>query len=457
MKVAIIGAGPAGLSAARELIKANNPVVIFDANPRSGGQYWRHGVRDQFPDQNFASLVEERCIDWKFGSSIWQVEKLNPGFRIHYVMNQKSHSLDVEKILIASGASERVLPFKNWTAPGVFTAGAAQAMAKEHQLLLGKTIVIAGSGVFALPVAKSLLALADDVGREITIGIVEARSFIRWWRNIPGFLLNPRKALEALEYLNLIRKKRIKRYMKSVVTEAVIKSGEISAVRVARLNRSLEIRKNIFEIECDFLATSFGFVPDMTIASIMGIERIFQKGDAVIRIDKNQRTSLVDVWAAGEVTGIGGHDLAVTEGALAALDILRSNQTFTTALLRWRRFRQRFFSIMLSRIYPIDSKWITWQESSVVICRCEEVSLEEIKKSVTHLGADSARSAKLFTRAGMGLCQGRMCQRNVQDIADHCAKFSTDNSRSNGKHSRDPNRETIRPIGGVVTLGELLD
>ena len=158
-----------------------------------------------------------------------------------------------------------------------------------------------------------------------------------------------------------------------------------------------------------------------------------------------------------EVTGIGGHELAITEGALAALDILQRKQILLAALLKWRRYRQRVFATGLARIYPINPNWITWQDDSVIICRCEEVSLKEISDSVTNLGADSARSAKLFTRAGMGLCQGRICQKNVQDITDRCAKFASGNSSFSGNISRDANRETIRPIGGVVTLGELSD
>ena len=457
VKIGIIGAGPAGLAAAKELVKSNSQVVIFDSNQRSGGQYWRHGVRENFPDKRFANLINEKNIDWKFGSSIWQVENLNPGFRIHYVVNHQSYALDVEKILIATGASERVLPFKNWTTPGVLTAGAAQSMAKEHKLLLGKSILIAGSGVFALPVAKSLMDLAEELGEKVTIGIIEARSFIRWWRNIPGLILNPEKAIEALGYLQFLKKNQIKRYSKRVVTEVIQKSGEINAVRVAKVNNSMQLCAKDLEIPCDFLATSFGFIPDMTIASIMGINRVFRTGDAVIDVDKNQRTSLVGVWAAGEVTGIGGHELAITEGALAALDILQRKQILLAALLKWRRYRQRVFATGLARIYPINPNWITWQDDSVIICRCEEVSLKEISDSVTNLGADSARSAKLFTRAGMGLCQGRICQKNVQDITDRCAKFASGNSSFSGNISRDANRETIRPIGGVVTLGELSD
>jgi hypothetical protein len=189
----------------------------------------------------------------------------------------------------------------------------------------------------------------------------------------------------------------------------------------------------------------------------MGVHRVFRNSDAVVDVDENQRTSVIDVWAAGEVTGIGGHELSITEGRIAALNIVGVRSGVKLALTRWKRLRQRIFAGGLSRIFPIDSNWITWQEDSVVVCRCEEVTLKEIVDSVNHLGADSARSAKLFTRAGMGLCQGRFCQRNVQDVTERCTKFSGVDGLEERTSVKDANRETVRPIGGVVTLGELSD
>jgi len=457
VKIGIIGAGPAGLAAARELVQANCEIVIFDSNAQSGGQYWRHQKNTEFPEKKFSDISRDSRIQWHFHASVWQIENLDPGFRIHYSGEGSSSSIEVEKILIATGASERTLPFKNWTSPGVMTAGAAQTMAKEHRLLPGSSILIAGSGVFAMPVAKSLITLAGDNGITIELGIIEARSLIRWWRNIPGFILNPGKVIEALGYLAFAKRNRIKRISRSVVTEAVVKDGQLSGVRVARLNREMKIVGDSYLMPCDALATSFGFTPDMTIPSIMGVHRVFRNSDAVVDVDDNQRTSVIDVWAAGEVTGIGGHELSITEGRIAALNIAGVRSGVKLALTRWKRLRQRIFADGLSRIYPIDSKWITWQEDSVVVCRCEEVTLKEIVDSVNHLGADSARSAKLFTRAGMGLCQGRFCQRNVQDITERCTKFSGVDGLEERTSVKDANRETVRPIGGVVTLGELSD
>lgn len=55
------------------------------------------------------------------------------------------------------------------------------------------------------------------------------------------------------------------------------------------------------------------------------------------------------------------------------------------------------------------------QEKEVIICRCEEVTQGEILTCI-HDGAKSLREIKLTTRAGMGLCQGRTCNRLVIGI-----------------------------------------
>lgn len=450
--VAIIGAGPAGLSALRQLANSKRAirVEVIDSNPRYGGQYWRHREGDPFPESDLDPTSHSSTdirINWHLSTSVWQIESVAGSFRIHTASSsgEKSSTVEVEKIIIATGATERTLPFKNWTAPGVMSAGALQSLAKEYQVIPGKEIVIAGSGVFALPVAKTVKEVSKKLGAGVNVTVIEAQSIFRWWRNSFAFLLNPSKILEAVGYLFFMKRHGVKRLSKRIVREVKVESGEIVGVIAVKVKSDLSSDTTGEMLAADLVATSFGFVPDMTLASILGLERKNHNDDAVVVVDSNQRTSLKDVWAAGEITGIGGHELAISEGAIAALDIVqKGSQSW-----KWRRFRQQLFARGLARIYPISSGWIESLDESTIICRCEEVSVGEIKQSASELGADSARTAKLFTRAGMGLCQGRICQRNVKEIIDFV--------RSDSKNVSDANRETVRPIGGVVTLGGLSD
>jgi NADPH-dependent 2,4-dienoyl-CoA reductase/sulfur reductase-like enzyme len=454
-RIVIIGAGPAGLAALRQLQNSSQAlhIEIIDSNSRIGGQYWRHQEGSEFPaikfDPKSYSFTANRKNEvlWHLSSSVWQIEKNGQIFRLHIASNvgDKAATIEVEKIIIATGASERTLPFKNWTTPGVMSAGALQSLAKEYRVIPGKKIVIAGSGVFAMPVAKTIKEVASKCGIEVEVTIIEAQSILRWWRNSLAFLLNPSKIVEALGFLIFMKRHSVKRLSKRMVKEVKSENGKIVGVHLTKVGSDLRSKEDAGFISADLVATSFGFTPDMTLASILGLERKFQDGDAVVAVDSNQRTSIDGVWAAGEITGIGGHELAITEGLIAARNLLNKQ----SRLLKWRRLRERFFARGLRTIYPISKGWIESLDDAEVVCRCEEVCAGEIKESAKELGADSARSAKLFTRAGMGLCQGRICQRNVAEIIDFVRRDARDTS--------DANRETVRPIGGVVTLGGLSD
>ena len=99
------------------------------------------------------------------------------------------------------------------------------------------------------------------------------------------------------------------------------------------------------------------------------------------------------------------------------------------------------------RTYPVGPNWQSWLKPETTICRCEEVTLEIIEKSVLDLGATDSRTVKLFTRCGMGMCQGRICGRSVNDVV----------ARISGKPASDADRvsSAARPIASPILLGEL--
>ena len=53
-----------------------------------------------------------------------------------------------------------------------------------------------------------------------------------------------------------------------------------------------------------------------------------------------------------------------------------------------------------------------------MVCRCEEVTVRELRRATAERGADGLRALRLTSRAGLGLCQGRVCLRNVIDLAE---------------------------------------
>ena len=84
--------------------------------------------------------------------------------------------------------------------------------------------------------------------------------------------------------------------------------------------------------------------------------------------------------------------------------------------LRMKYLVAKSFANTLKKIYPIRNGWMNWLDANTIICRCEEVSLAKLQYSVSELGASDSCTAKLLTRCGMGLCQGRICSRAVVDL-----------------------------------------
>lgn len=430
----IIGAGPAGLSAAAIFARNEKRVLLIDQYQIPGGQYWRHKYGEKFPSEKFEFLIRSPFVEWHLQTTVWQIEQKDQSMVIHLRTAAGTTTIRAGKLLVATGAIERSIPIPGWTLPGVITAGGLQSLIKGHSTSPGNSIVLGGSGPFLFPVVESLL----DMKNPPTIkGVFEYRSNFRWWRNTLGLILNPEKALAAIKFLLFLKRQKI-RFETGVNIFKIEGTSSGLNIHLAKKRASQSIIENV-----EVAAISYGFTPDLTIPSILKLEREIVFGEESVKVDSNQRGSVNNVWAAGEVTGIGGHELAITEGKIAALSMLGKSRSSTFSKINI--FRQKVFASGLAKIYAPSRDWMDWSTEDFIICRCEEVKKSEIIDSFKKLGADSARTSKLFTRAGMGMCQGRICHRNVSDLAERFTE---------GKEVLSP---VSRPIGGAVTLGELSD
>jgi NADPH-dependent 2,4-dienoyl-CoA reductase/sulfur reductase-like enzyme len=428
--IVIIGAGPAGLAAARVFARHNIAATILDAAPRVGGQYWRHrehvsGYRSERSLNFLTTLQSSTCITHVPSATVWSIEKQDGYFDINYLCDGRTRSIQAEKIILATGAYDRALPFSGWDLPGSMTPGAAQAALKGQDYLVGKRIAIAGTGPFLLPVATGL----SEAGAEV-VGVFEANNPSRWLLSLHAIALNPGKILELLHYQRRLRVENVSvDFGKSVVSFDGSFVGITDGTRVA----------------ADVVAVGWGFQPDVTLGGILECKQtVMTDGTVALSVDRNQRSSQQNIWIAGEATGIGGADLSLIEGEIAALSALDVRVPFSS---RFTRLRKRIFARALTRSYPVRDEWIKRLEDSTTICRCEEVTLQEIKDSVTELGAENSRTAKLFTRAGMGLCQGRMCSRSVSDLVAEIRGCPISDTERIGASNR--------PIAAPISLGEL--
>lgn len=384
-EVLVAGAGPAGLAAAEAAASHGARVGLIDAQATLGGQVWRHDVRGAATRAargafaivggrtNIARLTQTQIVAATDGELL--VEQA-----------AQARTLRYDKLVLACGARELLLPFPGWTLPGVFGAGGAQALVKQGWPIAGKRIVVAGSGPLLLAAATTLrkhgarvLAIYEQASAKQLAAF--AAALWRW----------PEKAMQAVALRTALTGVP---YRASAFVRAAHGDTQLRSVDV-------QIGKNIQRIECDHLAVGYGLVPNVELAQLLGCTLDTGGRHPRVEVDEDQRTSIANVYAAGEVCGIGGRDTARIEGAIAGHAAAGATQT--AQALRSARRKARRFSALLETRFALDPRIRELATGDTIVCRCEGVAWSALRDFT------DARAAKLQTRCGMGACQGRVC------------------------------------------------
>jgi NADPH-dependent 2,4-dienoyl-CoA reductase/sulfur reductase-like enzyme len=411
VSVVVVGAGPAGLHAASTAARCGASVLLVDAGAAAGGQYHRHALGDP-PPRAVAQHWHPR-IDHRVDTTVWAIDGRRLFLRTGPADSSdgRSWQVDADALVLATGAYDRALPFPGWDLPGVVTAGAAQALAKAHRIAVGQRVIVAGSGPFLLPVATSLLGVGARV-----VAVLEAGSTTAWRRQPVAAARMPEKLAELTRYAATLARARVPYRTRRAVVAAHGRD-RVAEVTVAALDaRWRPIRGRTRRVSVDAVCVGYGFLPQLDLALSAGA----RLREGFVEVDAEQATSVAGVFAAGEITGLGGADLAAAEGELAgyAAAAYVGRWSPVPARIKRRRARLRRFATALSEVYAVQPGWQHWLADDTVVCRCEEIAVQAVRRAVAEGGADGLRALRLTTRAGLGLCQGRVCLRNVADLAE---------------------------------------
>lgn len=444
----VIGAGPAGMAAARTAADDGADVRVLDEQSAPGGQIYRgvlgaatrHEILgpDYRAGRPLAEALEHSRIHYERGAVVWRVERAG---RVAWINNGVARVATARRVLAATGAIERPIPIPGWTLPGVMTAGAAQILLKTGGVI-PRNAVLAGAGPLLYLLAQQLI----DAGSppKALMETQDRAAFFRAARHLPRALRGWRPLLKGTKMLAAIRSAGVPRHT-AATRLRVLGEDAVSGLRFDAGGRT-------HEIACETLLLHQGVVPNVQITRSLGLAHDWDAAQRCWRprCDSWGATEAPAIMVAGDGGGIAGAGAAVLTGRLAALETLRvlghlseTDRDARAGPLRRALATELAARPMLDALYAPPPEVLTPADETIV-CRCEEVTAGDIRRYAA-LGCLGPNQTKAFGRCGMGPCQGRYCGLTVAELL----------AEAQGVGPEAVGTYRIRPPLKPVTLGEL--
>jgi thioredoxin reductase len=441
----IVGAGPAGISAALTAVAGGARVTLVDENPvplRTMGEDvpLHFGGRMAPTVANRNAVLEsilrarpqlaeaiEAGVDVRLGTAAWglfpqrRTARWIDGHVAGLADEDRAYLLRFRQVIVATGCRDMGVAFDGWQRPGVMGASAAYKLATLYEALQSRTAVLLGGSMEALQIGNALL----NAGVRIAAIIEQAQS-------IPGpAALSARLAAGGAR----------------ILTGHVIERTEgdaqgVAGVRLARVDaEGRRSAAQLERIECDTVLLAVAAIPAIELLEATGCSVDFQagRGGHVALIDGLQRTSVPFLYAAGDCAGIWpsktqSDATASREGRIAARAALQALGAKPAGL------EEEAPVSVDPETRDIEGERLAWVRALTLhcagapfVCQCEEVTAAEILGLSPprylrwrHEAADTGRLVaadpgcaphpdvvKRLTRAGMGPCQGRRCREQI--------------------------------------------
>lgn len=429
----IVGAGPAGVRAAQTLVAHGLRPTVIDEASRAGGQIYRrppaglaqrtartlYGFESKRADGVHAAFdALQGRIDHHPDSLVWNAQ--DHGLDVMHNPTRSNRRVPYSHLIVATGATDRVLPVPGWTLPGVYTLGGAQVALKFQGCAIGQRVVFMGTGPLLYLVAYQYAKAGVKVA-----AVLDTARLADQLAATPAMLTQPAVFAKGVYYVGWLR------------AHGVPLHGGVRPLRVLGDDAQGRVTGVAWQdggqertLDCDAVGFGYALRSETQLADLLGCRFDYaplHRAHLPVH-DAAGRASVDGVYLAGDGAGIMGADAAEWAGERAALALLADNgvavDTARATELERKLDRITGFRHGLERAFPVPGDWAAHAPDDLVVCRCENVTAGTLRQTVASAGATELNRLKALSRVGMGRCQGRMCGVAAAEILAHATQQS---------------------------------
>lgn len=418
-RMIVVGAGPAGMRAAETLVAAGLCPVVIDEGSLSGGQIYRrqpagfrrghealygadagkardlHGMFDVLRDR----------IDYRPDTLAWNLRD----DVLHVVRDGIAEAIRFDALILATGATDRLVPVQGWTLPGCYSLGGSQVALKAQACSIGARPVFLGTGPLLYLVAYQYVKAGVAVA-----AVLDTAPFSAQVRALPDLAVRPGLLARGAMFRARLTAAGV-RVENGVMPVAIAGATEVSGVRY-RVDGADR------HVECDAVGMGWHLRSETQLADLAGCPFLFDDatGQWQPEADGDGRSPRAGVYLAGDGARVLGADAAEVAGRLAALAALgdagRDVDAGEVTRLRRRMTTLDRFRRGLATAFPWGGEIARAAADDVIVCRCEAIIAGQIRQAADVKGAPELNRAKALSRIGMGRCQGRYCGSAAAEI-----------------------------------------
>jgi NADPH-dependent 2,4-dienoyl-CoA reductase/sulfur reductase-like enzyme len=416
----VVGAGPAGVRAAEELVAAGLRPTVIDEAIVAGGQIYRRQPANfgRSPEAIYGADADKAkalhaAFDGLRDRIDYRPETLAWNLRddvLHVVTNGVADALRFDALILATGATDRLAPIPGWTLPGCYSLGAAQIALKAQACSIGARPVFVGTGPLLYLVAYQYKKAGVDVA-----AVLDTAPFAAQLKALPDLAARPGLLLRGLGFRARLMAAGV-RIENGVTPLAIEGRGEVAAMRYRSAGGAERA------VETDAVAMGFHLRSETQLADLAGCPFLFDPATGQWRpeVDGDGRSPRRGIYLAGDGARILGADAAEVGGRLAALAALEDAghpvDTARRSALRARMALLDRFRRGLATAFPWPAGLAREAADDVIICRCEVITAGQLRNVADAKGAPELNRAKALSRVGMGRCQGRYCASAAAEI-----------------------------------------